>query len=67
MFSFILCFIFGFVFGVIIMWTFVKVRFGNGVFNVNESDMDKDVYRLVIDDFDKLHRRRYLVVRITRK
>ena len=53
--------------GIIISWIFVKVRFGNGDFQVNETDADKDVYKLIINDFDKLHKRRYLLVRITRK
>ena len=53
--------------GIIISWIFVKVRFGNGRFVINETDADKDVYKLIINDFDKLHKRRYLLVRITRK
>ena len=53
--------------GIIISWIFVKVRFGNGDFQVNETDADKDIYKLIINDFDKLHKRRYLLVRITRK
>ena len=53
--------------GIIISWIFVKVRFGNGRFDINETDADKDVYKLIINDFDKLHKRRYLLVRITRK
>ena len=31
------------------------------------GEINKDVYKLVINDFDKLHKRRYLLVRITRK
>lgn len=57
----------GCLFGIIISWIFVKVGFGNGNFQVNETDADKDVYKLIINDFDKLHKRRYLLVRITRK
>lgn len=53
--------------GIIISWIFVKARFKNGDFQVNETDADKDVYKLIINDFDKLHKRRYLLVRITRK
>ena len=53
--------------GIIISWIFVKFRFKNGDFQVNETDADKDVYKLIINDFDKLHKRRYLLVRITRK
>ena len=53
--------------GIIISWIFVKVRFGNGRFDINETDANKDVYKLTIDDFDKLHLRKYLLVRITRK
>lgn len=57
----------GCILGIIISWIFVKVRFGNGQFDINETDADKDVYKLIINDFDKLHKRRYLIVRITRK
>ena len=53
--------------GIIISWIFVKFRFKNGDFQVNETNADKDVYKLIINDFDKLHKRRYLLVRITRK
>lgn len=52
---------------VILTWIFIKTRFANGMFDVNESDANKDIYKLTIDDFNKLHRRRYLLVRITRK
>ena len=57
----------GYILGIIISWIFVKARFKNGEFQVNETDADKDVYKLIINDFDKLHKRRYLLVRITRK
>ena len=53
--------------GIIISWIFVKVIFGNGHFDINETDVNKDVYKLTIDDFNKLHLRKYLLVRITRK
>ena len=56
-----------FVLGFILSWIFTKFRLGNGNFHINETDANKDVYKLVIDDFNKLHRRRYLLVRITRK
>ena len=62
-----LMFVLGCVTGVILTWIFIKARFANGVFDVNESDANKDIYKLTIDDFNKLHRRRYLLVRITRK
>ena len=57
----------GCILGIIISWIFVKVRFGNGRFDINETDANKDVYKLTIDDFNKLHLRKYLLVRITRK
>ena len=59
--------VFGCVLGFILSWIFTKFRFKNGDFMINETDANKDVYKLVIDDFNKLHRRRYLLVRITRK
>lgn len=64
--SCLLC-ILGCILGIIISWIFVKVRFGNGRFDINETDANKDVYKLTIDDFNKLHQRKYLLVRITRK
>lgn len=57
----------GCIIGIILSWIFVKFRFQNGDFQVNETDADKDVYKLIINDFDKLHKRKYLLVRITRK
>ena len=60
-------YIIGCIVGFILSWIFVKFRFQNGNFQVNETDADKDVYKLIINDFDKLHKRRYLLVRITRK
>ena len=57
----------GCILGIILSWIFVKFRFKNGEFQVNETDADKDVYKLTIDDFNKLHQRKYLLVRITRK
>lgn len=62
-----LVYILGCITGVILTWIFIKTRFANGTFDVNESDANKDIYKLTIDDFNKLHRRRYLLVRITRK
>ena len=56
-----------FVLGFILSWIFTLIRFKNGAFQINETDANKDVYKMVIDDFNKLHRRKYLLVRITRK
>lgn len=56
-----------FVLGFILSWILTLIRFKNGAFQINETDANKDVYKMVIDDFNKLHRRRYLLVRITRK
>lgn len=63
--EFLLGFIFGF--GIVASWTFVKYRFKNGNFQINEEDPTKDVYTLIIDDFDKVHKRKWLLLRITRK
>ena len=60
-------YIIGCIVGFILSWIFVRFRFQNGNFQDNETDADKDVYKLIINDFDKLHKRRYLLVRITRK
>ena len=56
-----------FIFGFLASWVFVKLRFKNGNFQINESDANKDVYTLMVDDFDKLHKRKFLLLRITRK
>ena len=56
-----------FIFGFLASWVFIKLCFKNGNFQINESDANKDVYMLMIDDFDKLHKRKFLLLRITRK
>jgi hypothetical protein len=65
--EFILEYFIGFIFGFLVSWVVVKLRFKNGNFQINESDVNKDVYTLYIDDFNKAHTRRYLLLRITRK
>ena len=60
-------FLIGFIFGFTASWLITKLRFKNGNFQINETNADKDVYTLQIDNFDKLHERRYLLLRITRK
>ena len=57
----------GCMFGIVLAWIFIEARFTNGTFGINESDANKDIYKLTIEDFNKLHKRRYLLVRITRK
>ena len=64
---FMLEYFIGFIFGFLVSWMVVKLRFKNGNFQINESDVNKDVYTLYIDDFNKAHTRRYLLLRITRK
>lgn len=64
---FILEYFIGFIFGFLMSWVVVKLRFKNGNFQINESDVNKDVYTLYIDDFNKAHTRKYLLLRITRK
>ena len=56
-----------FIFGFMICWWLIKVRMKNGNFQINDSDPNKDVYTLMIDDFNKIHKRKYLLLRITRK
>ena len=60
-------YVIGCIIGFILSWIFIRFRFQNGKFEVNETNADKDVYKLIINDFNKLHKRRYLLVRITRK
>ena len=64
---FMLEYFIGFIFGFLMSWVVVKLRFKNGNFQINESDVNKDVYTLYIDDFNKAHTRRYLLLRITRR
>ena len=56
-----------FIFGFLASWVFIKLRLKNGNFQINETDANKDVYTLMVDDFDKLHKRKFLLLRITRK
>lgn len=60
-------FLIGFIFGFILCWCLIKARMKNGNFQINDSDPNKDVYTLMIDDFNKIHKRKYLLLRITRK
>lgn len=60
-------FLIGFIFGFAASWVVTKVRLKNGNFQINEADPTKDVYTLIIDDFDKVHKRKWLLLRITRK
>jgi hypothetical protein len=39
----------------------------NGTFDINTTDPEKDIYRLNIDNFDKLERRRFLLLKIDKK
>ena len=64
---FMLEYFIGFIFGFLVSWVVVKLRFKNRNFQINESGVNKDVYTLYIDDFNKAHTRRYLLLRITRK
>lgn len=57
----------GFLVGFLVSWLVFKNRFKNGNFQINESDASKDVYTLFVDDFDKIHQRRYLLLKITRR
>ena len=57
----------GIIFGVVCSWVGVKSLFKNGNFQINETDAAKDVYTLMIDDFNKLHKKKYLLLRITRR
>jgi hypothetical protein len=57
----------GFIFGFLSSWLLAKCVYKNGNFQINETDAVKDVYTLMIDDFDKLHKKRYLLLRITRR
>ena len=57
----------GLSFGIFVTWLFIKQRFSNGYFRINETNPDKDVYKMVVNDFNKLHKRKYLLLRITRK
>ena len=64
---FMLEYFIGFIFGFLMSWVVVKLRFKNGNFQINETDAAKDVYTLMIDDFNKLHKKKYLLLRITRR
>lgn len=57
----------GFIFGFLSSWLLAKRVYKNGNFQINETDAAKDVYTLMIDDFNKLHKKKYLLLRITRR
>lgn len=57
----------GFIIGFVASILYFKKRFNNGNFQINETDASKDVYTLFVDDFNKIHKRRYLLLKITRK
>ena len=57
----------GFIFDFLASWIYTKLRMKNGNFQINETNADKDIYTLMVDDFDKLHKRKYLLLKITRK
>lgn len=59
--------IIGFIFGFLASWLSVKIRYKNGNFQINERDATKDVYTLIVDDFNRLGKRKYLLLKITRK
>ena len=60
-------YVIGFIFGFLVSWVVIISRFKNGNFQINETDAMKDVYTLYIDDFDKVHKRKYLLLKTTRK
>jgi hypothetical protein len=64
---FMIGYLLGIISGFLLSWVVFKRSFKNGNFQINESDATKDVYTLFIDDFDKIHRRRYLLLKTTRK
>lgn len=57
----------GFIFGFLVSWICFRKCLKNGNFQINERDAMKDVYTLYIDDFDKVHKRKYLLLKITRE
>lgn len=64
---FIFGLIVGLTLGIFVAWVYIKRRFSNGCFRINETNPDKDVYKMIVNDFNKLHKRKYLLLRITRK
>lgn len=57
----------GIISGFLLSWVVFKRSFKNGNFQINERDATKDVYTLIVDDFDRLGKRKYLLLKITRK
>lgn len=57
----------GYVIGFIIGRIAFKRHHMNGNFQVNESNPNKDVFTLYIDNFDMVHTKKYLLLKITRK
>lgn len=56
----------GSVVGSVVGWCIFKLRFGNGVLKMTETD-DKDVYTLFINDMDQILKRKYLLLKIDKR
>lgn len=46
---------------------FTKLYLSNGKFQIDESNPEKDIYRICINKFDKLKKRKYILLRIERR
>lgn len=57
----------GLVLGFIIQCISMTKTYYNGIFEVNESNPEKDIYNICINDFDRLHNKKLLLLRISRK
>lgn len=61
-------YIIGVVFGLVLGWGFwfiFKRRYINGHLKITVLD-DKDNFTLFVDDFDKIYKRRYLLLKVDR-
>lgn len=59
-----LCFSIGIVLGAIISSFIMMLRSSRATFLIDDSDPDKDVYKLNLGDLEKVSKKRLVVVRI---
>lgn len=56
----------GFIVGAMMVSIYQRVRTSFGSLEIDQSNSEKDVYRLVIDDLDNLSNKKYVRLRINR-
>ena len=50
--------------GALVTYVFMKLYLLNGTLQIDKHDPEKDIYRLCVDSFNKIERRRYVLLKI---